>query len=113
MDPSMIRLLGLSLGESDDDWKSVQERHMFDILMAKYQYCPQYAWAISMTKDSVFKYRSVDPFWGTLRGQNKLGHLHSHIREVQANLASHNVNWVNAYKLRHHNLHVCGPEYWT
>ena len=116
MDPYSIRLIGQSLGADDDDeWQSMKERVMFDILMAKYQYCPDYALTLTLlaTPESVFKYRSTDPFWGALGGKNKLGKLHTHIKHLQSALATHNVNYINGYKLRHNGLHSRGYEDWT
>jgi len=116
MDPKMIKLIGQSLGINGyvEEWESKQERCMFDILLAKVQYCPEYALALSLAdKDCVFKFNSWDPFWGALGGKNKLGRLHSHVRQVQSDLVAHEYDYLNSYMLRHEGLHSRGYENWT
>jgi len=115
-DPAMIKLIGQSLVTNgyEDDWENIQERCMLDILLAKAQYCPDYALALSLSdKDCVFKFKSWDPFWGALGGQNKLGRLHSHVKHIQSALAAHEVDYINNYRLRHHGLHYRGYANWT
>ena len=110
MDPVMIKLIGCSLGPGDDDWNSIKEAHMFDILMAKYQYCPEFAWKFNMTHDVVFKFNSPDPYWGARGGPNRLGCLLAQVKECQAALAAHYMNYTSDYKRSKANLHKSGSD---
>lgn len=77
----------------DEPWDLNKERFMFQILLAKARYCPEYeSYLLDCPQDVIFRENTRHKFWGGIPnvGQNKLGFLHynvkAHCHSVQLNV---------------------------
>lgn len=103
--PIQAHILGMSI-DFDPAWGLIRESMMFDILMAKVRYCPEYERIMLLSPANVeFRSKSSDKLWGGLRGcKNKLGNLHKLVQKCSTTVYSQETTYVRDFKNRHSTL---------